>query len=425
MVHAPRCISIGLTFSLFSFASCVDGPGANPDWDGSVRDSAGVEVVLNNGAPLWEDADGWVLSEVLRIGVPDGEPEYMFGRLGDIGVLSDGRVVVGDRMAQHLRFFFPDGRWEQTVGRPGSGPGEFGQGFAQILVGPADTLLVLDSQNQRANLIAPDGTWLDSWRSAPEEGRLIRAWDYSATGRIVSHLSRIPGMELNQGDTLDYAVVRSLAGAFGDTVGLVPASRLRRVSGGRMEFYLYAGEPAVSLCPDNSLITGRGDLYEIKRYDPEGNLEQIVRLDRPNTPITQDDRRFLQTRFREIYLDAGYTPVQVEELLAAMHFTETHPAFTTLRCGPLGSIWIQPVKPVSALTDEERREFWVGPDAEAAAHFDVFDRRGRYLGVVSLPDGSWPGRFHGDRLYARWRDSLDVEYAQGLKIEGLPASGNE
>ena len=135
---------------------------------------------------------------------------------------------------------------------------------------------------------------------------------------------------------------------------------------------------------------------------------------RPFCPLTRLLLRE-QTRFREIYLEAGFTPVRVDELLAAMHFTETHPAFITLRCGPFGSIWIQPVKPVSALTEEERQEFWVGPDAEAAAHFDVFDRRGRYLGVVQLPEGSWPTRFHGDRLYGRWRDSLAVEYAQGAR----------
>jgi len=110
--------------------------------------------------------------------------------------------------------------------------------------------------------------------------------------------------------------------------------------------------------------------------------------------------------------------LQLEELLSEMHFTETYPAFVTLTCGPRGAISIHPVKPVSVLTEEEREEFWVGPDAEASAHFDVFDRQGRYLGVVPLPQGSWPDRFHGDYLYGRWRDSLDVEYAQGLKIEG-------
>jgi hypothetical protein len=419
MVHTRRLLLAGLSFALFGFTSCLDGPDPGSVWDGSVRDSAGVQIVLNHGAPLWREPDRWVLSETLRIGVPDGEPEYMFGHIDDMGILSDGRIVVADRMAQHLRFFLPDGRWEKTVGRPGSGPGEFGMGSLQVLVGPGDTLLVIDTGNERANKIAPDGTWLDSFLSSPEEGWMFRDWDYSPTGRIVSHMSRVPGMEESESDTLDLVVVRNLGGAPEDTVGVVAASRIVRVSGSLREFFLYAGEPAVSLCPDNSLVTGRGDIYEIKRYDSAGNLEQIVRLDRPNPPITVSDRAFLRTRSKEDLLERGISPARTEEFLSATHFTKTYPAFVTLMCGPRGSIWTQPVEPVSALTEEEREEFSPGSFAEASAHFDVFDRQGRYLGVVPLPQGSWPDRFHEDNLYGRWTDSLDVEYVQGLRLEGF------
>ncbi|MEJ2679381.1 MAG: hypothetical protein P8174_09955 [Gemmatimonadota bacterium] len=381
-----------------------------------------MALVVNHGAPLWDETTRWRLKETLRIGVGDGPAEYMFGAVGDMGILSDGRLVVADPMARQLRVYTPDGRWEQTIGRPGSGPGEFGSRGLTVLVGPGDTLLVLDPGNQRANLIEPRGNWLASWRSAPGESPLgpawmARDWLHSPEGRIASHMSRIPGPQVGQGDTMDVVLLRGLHGSARGTAGVVPASRLRRNSGSGFEFWLYAGEPSAALCPDNTLIVGRGDRYKILRFAPSGRLEQIVGLERPNAVLTEGEQAFLRRRFREIYLDNGFAPARVDQLVAGMHFTETYPAFVTVACGPDGSVWVMPARLVRELSPEEKETFWVGPSAEASPVFDVFDRGGHYLGQVPLPDSFWPRRFHGDRLYGRWRDSLDVEYVKVFEID--------
>jgi hypothetical protein len=105
MASSPRLLLAGLSLRLFVFSSCLDGPGPGSVWDGSRWDSAGVEIVLNHGTPLRGESDRWAFSEALRIGVSDGEPEYMFGRLVGMGILFDDRRVVADRMARNLRFF--------------------------------------------------------------------------------------------------------------------------------------------------------------------------------------------------------------------------------------------------------------------------------------------------------------------------------
>ena len=424
---APRgsflnVVLTGVAILLFSGCS-----GAEPNWEGLVQDSAGVSIVLNRGQPVWGDQDGWVLSEVLSIGIADGEPEYMFGRIDDIGALSNGTIVVADGMAQQLRLFTPDGQWKLTVGQPGEGPGEFGWRGLHVLVGPGDTLLVLDEQNQRANLIGSDGAWLDSWPAyGVENGWLDGAWDYSRTGRIVSHRYQFPGMESDEAYTHDFVVVRHLDGLMGDTVGRVLAGQTEQVPEGRRETVLYAGEPTASLCPDNSLITGRQDQYEIRRFGPTGNLEQVVRLDRRNAPITASDQTRLLQHFREAYMQTGFGTAWVEDLLSGVHFTETYPAFARLSCGPGGSIWVQPWRSVSSLADDELPEGMIGSESEVSARFDVFDRKGRYLGVIPLPTSFRPYRFHGEYLYGRWRDSLNVEYVKVLRVEGIaPQAGAE
>jgi hypothetical protein len=111
-------------------------------WDGTVRDSAGVKIVENFGTPLWPEGPGWEFTQDLRIGALDGPPEYQFGRIQGLQVLSDGRIVVTDVLEHHLRFFSPDGVHERTVGREGQGPGEFGGGGMGLFLGPGDTLVV-------------------------------------------------------------------------------------------------------------------------------------------------------------------------------------------------------------------------------------------------------------------------------------------
>jgi len=426
MSTASQLSFIGLTLAVPVLASCSDRQNSASVWDGSVRDSAGIEIVQNYGTPLWADADAWALSEVLRIGVGDGDPNYMFGRIEDVGVLSSGRIVIADGISQNLRFFHSDGRWEKTVGQAGSGPGEYGNVWLTILVGPGDTLLVTDVQNQRANRVAPDGTWLDSWPAyRPEDGWMEKAWDYSSTGRLVSQMYQIPELVGDESSSLDFVVIRDLAGSVGDTVGFMSASLGTQVSGGRTEYHIFAGEPASSLCPDNSLLTGRQDLYEIRRYDPVGALEQVVRLDREVIPVSESDRNTWRQWYKDFWMESGYyTPSRVEGLLSAFRFNETYPTFRTLNCGPNGSIWIQPWKPVSALIQEDFPDVFQGIPADAAGHFEVFDRRGRYLGKVSLPPGFFPIGFRDESLFGRWRDSLDVDYVKVLRINGI-AGGAE
>ena len=100
-MHRLRCgvsIAIFLTITLTSVDCTGDRTNA-AGWDGVVRDSAGIQIVENRGNPTWADGEGWALSEVLRIGEPEGDAEYTFGRIGGVAVLSDLRILVSDATA--------------------------------------------------------------------------------------------------------------------------------------------------------------------------------------------------------------------------------------------------------------------------------------------------------------------------------------
>ena len=142
-------LSACIAVTLGTIACTVEVETAT-EWDGDLRDSAGIVIVENHGEPIWREEERWTLREILRIGAVTGEPAYQFGDISGLGVLSDGRLVVADALAQNLKFFAPDGAHITTVGEPGSGPGEYGN-WLHVMVGPGDTVVVWDWTNMRAN----------------------------------------------------------------------------------------------------------------------------------------------------------------------------------------------------------------------------------------------------------------------------------
>lgn len=85
--------------------------------------------------------------EVLTVGALDGNPAYVFGEIQDLAVDDAGNIYVLDGQERNVRVFGPNGSHKQTVGRPGSGPGEYRAPKAVLV--HHDSLLVLDPANLR------------------------------------------------------------------------------------------------------------------------------------------------------------------------------------------------------------------------------------------------------------------------------------
>ena len=186
-------------------------------WMGTVRDSAGVAIVENTLESIWSVSDQWTLEEEVRIGAVEGDPDYQFGAIGFIAVDSRDRMFVMDAMARHIKVFSSDGRYEQTIGRPGSGPGELGQQAIQLFMGPGDTLVVPDMANQRVNRYAPDGTSLGSFRLEFEKG-IPMAINATRSGVIVEQVRPLALPDLPVRDSMDAIIRLTSDGTVVDTL---------------------------------------------------------------------------------------------------------------------------------------------------------------------------------------------------------------
>jgi 6-bladed beta-propeller len=136
------------------------GGETGPAWAGSVRDSAGVTLVVNPDEGLWKPSEAWRLQEDLRIGEFGADPEYMFGQVGSIALNSRGELLVMDRQLRQVRVFSPEGAFIRAFGSAGPGPEEFGRGVTDVFVGPGDAVLVPDVRHRAIHRYDPDGVHL-------------------------------------------------------------------------------------------------------------------------------------------------------------------------------------------------------------------------------------------------------------------------
>jgi hypothetical protein len=416
---------------MLAVLACGGDSDSTAAWDGIVRDSAGIEIVENFGAPLWPEGLDWEFTEVLRIGASHGAPEYQFGRISNYQVLSDGRIVVLDGMERHLRFFSSDGRYERTVGREGQGPGEFGSGAVWLNLGPGDTLVVLDRANRRGNVIAPDGTWLESFSTEPRAGYYNFGWrSSSATGRLMSTHSPIPQSDGTLSDTLDIMLARGVHGAILDTLARVP-SWLTFVSAEDRavphHYFVFWGR---YLC-DDDLVIARRDQYRFRWHDAGGTLKRIITLARVPLAMTDEDRSVFIRRWDEYLQDNGVPAERAAEIKSSVRFADTYSAFTRFTCGPAGTLLVQRVRPVRDLDVQEQKEIPLGSFSvpPGSLEWDVFDRAGRYLGVVVIPGTELVAvpprcRFLQDRatgswyMYSTWSDEMGVQYVVRWRVDG-------
>ena len=396
--------------------------GDSLEWAGTVTDSAGVAIVSNPPQGAWTQSSRWTVVEDLRIGTSEGDPDYQFGQISGIGVVSDGRIFVLDQQAAEIRVFSPEGLLENRFGRAGSGPGELNaQGAGPLFVGAGDTIFVPDLANQRVVRFSAAGEALGSFRIELTQGIPVR-WEVNESGRLVSQIRQFPfpGQTVEP-DTLNAIVERGSDGTILDTLLSIPSGRTFSVAGGRPEFHFFSAEPAWALAADGHILFGVNDDYRIGTYDRAGQLERIVTRDFERQEVTGKDEEVFTGALERAWTDAGVPQAALTQLRSAISYEPFFPVYLQFLSGPAQSLWVQHLNPPRNLTEEEQENlnpqlgFGLG-----APEWDVFDADGRYLGVVTMPQRYQPLRFIGDQVYGVWRDELDVQYVLRVRVTGVP-----
>lgn len=370
------------------------------------RDSLGI-LIVENQAPAHTGAP-WTLNTVavIDLGSQSADPHQEFSDFVSPVRLTDGRLVVANGGSNELRIFGPDGRWQKSVGRKGSGPGEFVQ-LGWLDAGTGDTLRTYDWSLQRFSVFSSDGAFQRAVslrstgeRSSPRpvgvlgDGRLIVQRQTSVTPNSKPGVGR---------DTVPLQVYDA-TGSLSDSLGRFPGP----------EHLIKTGKSSVSVSSlpfgkdlfvavhESRLYVGTSDGPEILVKRPDGVIERIVRWRTAPVPVTPADIDAYITAFAE-----GWPPGREEtrdrfvRMLREAPFPKWKPSYAGLLVGPDGSIWV-------------RR--YTDPDKSAPTTFEVFDSTGRWLGEVGMPAGYAPTQIAPGFVVGTWNDAEDVPHVRVYRL---------
>jgi hypothetical protein len=399
-IKQRRRLEPPLATSILVMLACAGGdrPAATA---AIVRDSAGIEIVLNTAddRPL-----SWSWISVLRLGGRETEPEtfYQVNRRR-VDLDGDGNVYVLDQPAARLTKFSPAGAPVWTVGGSGGGPGEFLLPV-QVMALPAGGADVHDGRKRALVHFGLDGELLG--QTAAPRGNY---WRFAALG--AGYLAH--SLVTSDGGFLVHRL--ELAGAADTTLlAETPPAEARIVR------YETCGPQAAGLSSrvypiftpvlpwhasrTHVAVNARAG-YVIDVFDDRCHLVRSLRRQRPLRPATRIEAEAWATA-NPVTFSLGTVSgvvscvIQASEIVDKHGYADSIPAIGEVALADDGSLWV--------------RRWDVRADSGA---IDVFDARGAYIGTLP-PEFPFPLRFTpaGDLVTAQ-RNEMDVEWLEILRVE--------
>ena len=374
-----------------------DGHPSDADrWTGTVDTAANGRVtVTNTGGGAWRRDTVEARRTLLlgEAGVTGGSEETTFGEIIGLAVDREGRIFVGDRIGSTVRAYSPDGSHLGLVGGEGEGPGEFRWPEA-LVFGPEGRLFVAEIGGVTVMASpAPTGIPTEqvrSWQpvSRPQTYRPLRV---TCGGRVYyPHQVNRPMRHFylrigSDGTVSDTVRVPEMSGTPSNVPWYRTGSGGGRMLGG-VDHPPLAPVPSWDVTPEGRLLLGESSRYRLFLVAPGGDTVRTVRRRVERRAIPTEVRRESTEALRS-RLDTLPVPVDdvnnLPDPVANLDLPSRYPAHLDVRVGQSGRVWV--ARPPL-------------PDRPRAAPFDVFDRRGVFLGTVVVP-----GRFDMGRGFTNAR----------------------
>jgi hypothetical protein len=357
----------------------------------------------------------------LRLKPASAKLDEEFTSIGSVRELSDGRVLITDTRDRRVVVADLKNGTVTQVGRTGDGPAEYAMA-APIHRLAGDSSIMFDVMTRRWLLF--DGASIVA--TMPPDAPIITAMKGSAKGSDVrgnvwrtasppgmgggapDDKSWKPGSRDWGGKDSEFVVRGNRATAKVDTVAKVRMTPARQTvvmtpGGAKVQSVswvrppMVVGEDAV-LFPDGWFAIARLDPYRVDWIAPDGRVAKGRPIALPQIKVTpaEKDAYFA----RQLARRAPNAPKLPESILRDMEalrdqFPEVMPPYTAfgLSAGGDGSLWLQ---------HEPSIDF---PDAR----YDVVDRRGVLVAVVSLAKRESIIGLGPRSVYVVWKDSDDIE----------------
>lgn len=383
-----------------------------------MRDSAGVHLVTTGTRAAWDTTGGWRLRETLRIGGSVRDSTQRFAGIADLALDDAGNILVLDARAGRVAVYDSAGHWLRAFGHGGTGPGGFSSGATAIEVTGGDTVFVVDASRSRVLVFTAAGASIGAFDTPLQEGQALR-WDRGGDGGLVEQVRTIllPGTDST--GPRNVLIERDSRGRVLDTLVHLPIEYIPDFRNGSARMQLFAPETRWDIGEHGRLFVGASNTYRIAEYDSAGTLATVVTHPFMPRPVTSEDQQALkQLLARALIAGGGAPPVFLEQFLKSLAFAPTYPVIGFIMSGPNGSVLVQHGSTLEQLRSQGGAD---GVTLESVRRgdpsWDVFDRAGRYLGVLTFPARFTPKRRVGETIYGIETDSAHVQYVVRFAIE--------
>ena len=389
----------------FFWGCAGDGPGRDSF---TVRDSAGIHIAENT-APAWGEDDGWHLSDqpLVDIGGLEGDPDYELYRVSNAVRLPDGRIVVGNRGTNEIRFYDESGIHLLDAGGEGEGPGEF-RWIDWVSQYRGDSLVAYDRRQMRISVFDSAGRFVRTFT--------VPGMDVSGRGRALGVFADgsvfVAAMSSTPPDNEDEAFRQaepvysvSPEGEFTDSLCAYPGTErfLHSAGGSGGTSMVFIGYPMFGRSTEygihgNSFYVASNDTYEVRVHGQDSVPQSIVRKQHDHLDVTDADIAVL----REEQLDGGPPGMRdaMVGVLDATPIRETMPAYRGIMLDRIGNLWVE----------EYRRP------GDTVPRWTVFSAEGELLGTMSMPEHFVIRDIGDDYLLGTWTDDLEIEHVRMYEL---------
>lgn len=370
-----KILSVTAIIILFLFSSC--GP-QKAEWQGTLEEVDGITVVNNPKEPYYGEFIP-ELEEDLNIGNEDDD-NYLFYRVRAMALDSEKNIYVVDMGNYRIQKFDNQGKYLQTIGRKGQGPGEF-RGPLGICFDAQDNLYV--REYKKIQVFDKNGEFK---RSFPLDHLLIE-FAVDDEGSILGY------SDLRQRDSALRGILKmDSQGKITKKISEYNDLGIKIIVGEAATFTLspnHAYSPRLHFASlgHNTYVYGYASEYLLNLIDNEGNPLLRIRMEDVPVSISQKDKDFIITRACQS-LERNQIPISKKMVEETIHFRKNRAFYNKIIADDKQRLYVQRVKSVFDGTNE--------------FEFDIFNRDGYYLYIVKLPFS--PEIIENGRLYDIYTD---------------------
>lgn len=334
--------------------------------------------------------------------------------LGVVGVirLSDGTFVVANSGTAELKLFDARGRYRESVGRRGNGPGEFEQlNFVTALTN--DSILAADLALRRISIFDRSGRHVRTTALEVPQGRRAPRVVGGVGGRWL--IVATPDIETAPARPEPYHFTQELflydlegrhrrrLGRFPDAEYFVQPVSERHPERGNSYWSLAFGRRTSIAGFDSGFAVAEGTTLEVKLYDVSGSLRSIVRSPEDPALVSAQDREAFG---RQALSGSRSSPMRemVERMVSRMPYPPAFPVVQGVATDALGRLWIKKYQRPS----------------DAAETWWVVTRQGQFVGEATLPPRARLLAVGEASLITLERDRDDVELVREYRFRVEP-----